>query len=74
MTPLEAIDYLRRRAREDDDVKLMVAAAVTGGQWSDMFDWADNMPEQVVMVAMAAQDLEEQTDEFKRRLAAGDLS
>lgn len=74
MTPLEAIDYLRQRTREDDDVKLMVAAAVSGGQWSDMFDWADNMPEQVVMVAMAAQDLEEQTDEFKRRLANGDLS
>jgi len=74
VTPIEAIDYLRRRAREDDDVKLMVAAAVSAGKWSDMFDWADNMPEQVVMVAEAAKDLEEQTDEFKRRLASGDLS
>jgi hypothetical protein len=74
MTPLEATDYLRRRVREDDDIKLMVTSAVTAGGHSDMFDWASANPEQVVMVAEAARDLEEQTAEFARRLATGDLS
>jgi hypothetical protein len=74
MTPLEATDYLRRKVREDADVKLMVTTAVSAGGHRDMFDWASSDPDQVVLVAEAVKDLEDQTDEFSRRLSIGDLS
>ena len=74
LTSLQAADYLRRRMRLDDDIKLMVTAAVSKGGHSDLFDWASKEPDQALLVASAAKDLEEQTDEFARRLAAGDLS
>jgi len=74
LTPLQAADYLRRRMRVDNDIKLMVTAAVTKGGHADLFDWASGEPDQARLVAAAARDLEEQTAEFARRLAVGDLS
>ena len=74
MELLQAADYLRRKVREDDDVKLMVAAAVTASGSVDLFDWADKAPEQVTLLAESVMDLLDQTDEFERRLATGDLS
>jgi len=74
MELLQAADYLRRKVREDDDVKLMVAAAVTASGCADLFDWAEKSPEQVTLLAESVMDLLDQTDEFERRLATGDLS
>ena len=74
MNTLEATDYLRRAVRQDDDVKLMVAAAVTAGGHSDLFAWAAADPDGVVLVAEAAADMVDQTAEFERRLSTGDLS
>lgn len=74
MDALKSVDYLRRRQREDDDVKLMVSVAVSKGGHADLFDWAEAAPDEVVLLAEAVRDLEEQTAEFERRLATGDLS
>jgi len=74
VSPLEAVNYLRERQREDDDVKLMIVGAVDRGGYTDLFDWADKNPDEAVMLATQAQDLEEQLAEFDRRLATGDLS
>jgi hypothetical protein len=74
MNTLEATDYLRRQVRLDPDVKLMVAAAVTAGGHADLFAWAKADPDGVLLVAEAARDMAEQSAEFERRLAAGDLS
>jgi hypothetical protein len=74
MTALEATDYLRRMVRMDDEVKLMVAAAVSAGGYGDLFSWAAEDPDGVVLVAEAAREMIESTAEFDRRLSTGDLS
>lgn len=74
MNVLEATDYLRRRQREDDDVRIMVAAAVTKRGCADLYAWAELYPKEVVMVAEAAKDMDDETAEFERRLETGDLT
>lgn len=74
MTPLEATDLLRRRMREDEDVKLMVSTAVSTCGCPDLYDWADRFPDLAVMLAESVVDLDDQTSEFERRLSTGDLS
>lgn len=74
MTPLDATDLLRRRMREDDDVKLMVSVAVTTSGNTDLFDWAEEHPDLAIMLAESVTDLDDQTSEFERRLSTGDLS
>jgi hypothetical protein len=74
MDALQATDYLRRAVRTDDDVKLMVAAAVTAGGHADLFAWAAADPAGVILVAEGALEMAETTAEFDRRLSTGDLS
>jgi len=71
---LHATDMLRRLVREDEDVKIMIAAACDRAGCEDLFAWADKRPEEVIMMAAQVVDLSEQLEEFKRRLSTGDLS
>ena len=74
MTGLEAADFLRRRMQEDADVKLMVMKIVEREGYSDMFDWADKNPDEIIALADSLTDISEQFGEFERRLSTGDLS
>lgn len=74
MTPLEATDLLRRKSRESNDIKMMVAVVVSRAGYPDLFEWAANDPDGVVALAVEVTSIEEQEAEFDRRLATGDLS
>lgn len=74
MTPLEAADYLRRRVRDDKDAKLMVVVAIERSGYDDLFDWADQRPDEVIMLAESLEDTDAQFRNMAGRLETGDLS
>jgi len=74
VTPLEATDLLRRKSSESEDVKMMVALVSSKSGYPDLYEWASNDPDGVVMLAEQVISIEEQEAEFDRRLASGDLS
>jgi hypothetical protein len=71
---MHATDMLRRLVREDEDVKIMISAACDRVGCDDLFAWAAERPEEVIMMAAQVVDLSEQLGEFDRRLSTGDLS
>jgi hypothetical protein len=60
--------------QEDADVKMMVMKIVDREGYSDMFDWADKNPDEIIALADSLIDIGDQFGEFKRRLDTGDLS
>ena len=74
MTAVEAANFLRLLMREDADVKIMVTKIVDREGYSDMFDWADQQPDDIIALAESLTDVSDQFAEFSRRLESGDLS
>lgn len=65
---LDAASYLSDRARNSKSVRDLVAKAWAARGYDDLYDWAENKPDEVIAMAEAVHDLESQTDDFRTEM------